>query len=115
LFLDPPAHTRLRSLAAAAFTPARVEALRQHIEEITNGLIEAALPQGRIDVIAELADLLPATVTAELMGVPVADRHQPKQWSKEFSEMLGNFQHNPGRAAVMLKTVEEMTDYFREK
>jgi 4'-phosphopantetheinyl transferase len=41
-----------------------------------------------MDVIAELADLLPATVTAEMMGVPVADRDQLKTWSKDSSEML---------------------------
>lgn len=115
LFMDPPAHTRLRGLAAAAFTSARVEALRQHIQEITEDLIDAVLPRGRIDVIADIADLLPATVTAELMGVPVADRNQLKKWSKDFSEMLGNFQHNPGRAGLMLKTVEDMTAYFRDQ
>jgi pimeloyl-[acyl-carrier protein] synthase len=115
LFLDPPAHTRVRALAAAAFTPARVEALRAHIQEITDNLVDAVLPAGRMDVIADLADALPATVTAELMGVPVADRDQLKTWSKDFSEMLGNFQHNPGRAAVMLTTVEGMTAYFRAR
>ena len=87
LFMDPPAHTRLRSLAAAAFTPARVETLRRHIQEITDGLIDAVLPKGRMDVIAELADLLPATVTAELMGVPVADRDRstcsPSCWDRD--------------------------------
>jgi cytochrome P450 len=115
IFMDAPSHTRLRALAAKAFTPRRVEALRLHIQEITDGLIDATLPQGRMDVIAELADLLPATVTAELMGVPVADRDQLKTWSKNFSEMLGSFQHNPGRTALMLKTVEDMTAYFRER
>ena len=115
IFMDPPAHTRLRTLAAAAFTPARVEKLRQHIQDIIDGLIDAVLPQGRMDVIAEFADLLPATVTTELMGLPVSDRDQLKKWSKDFSEMLGNFQHNPGRTASMLKTVEDMTSYFREK
>jgi cytochrome P450 len=54
-------------------------------------------------------------LTAELMGVPVEDCFQLKGWSKHFSEMLGNFQHNPGRTAVMLKTVEQMTDYFRRR
>lgn len=115
LFRDAPAHTRLRSLAAAAFSPSKVEALRHHIQEITDNLIDAVLPKGRMDVIADLADLLPATVTAELMGVPVEDRSQLKGWSKDFSEMLGNFQHNPGRTAVMLDTVEQMTDYFRRR
>jgi hypothetical protein len=115
LFRDPPAHTRLRSLAAAAFSPGKVEALRSHIQEITNNLIDAVVAKGRMDVITDLADLLPATLIAELMGVPVEDRSQLKGWSKDFSEMLGNFQHNPGRTAVMLKTVEQMTDYFRHR
>jgi pimeloyl-[acyl-carrier protein] synthase len=115
LFMDPPPHTRIRALAAAAFTPARAEALRAHIQEIMDGLVDAVLPKGRMDVIADLADLLPATVTAELMGVPVADRDQLKAWSKDFSEMLGNFQHNPGRGGLMLKTVENMTAYFRAR
>jgi hypothetical protein len=113
LFRDAPAHTRLRSLAAAAFAPSKVEALRDHIQQITDKLIDAVVAKGRMDVITDLADVLPATLTAELMGVPVKDLCQLKEWSKNFSEMLGNFQHNPGRAAVMLKTVEQMTDYFR--
>jgi pimeloyl-[acyl-carrier protein] synthase len=115
IFMDPPCHTRVRALAAAAFMPKRVEALQPHIQEITDSLINAVLPQGRMDVIAGLADLLPATVTAELMGVPVADRDQLKIWSKDFSEVLGSFQHNPGGTALMLKTVEDMTAYFRDR
>src|ERR687883_218687 len=47
LFLDPPAHTRVRTLAARAFTPRRVEALRGHIQEITDRLIDDVLPRGR--------------------------------------------------------------------
>jgi cytochrome P450 len=115
LFMDPPAHARLRGLAAAAFTPARVEKIRQHIQDITDSLIDAVLSKGRMDVMADFADLLPATVTTELMGLPVSDRDQLKKWSKDFSEMLGNFQHNPGRVAPMLKTVEDLIAYFRDK
>ena len=40
LFLDPPAHTRVRGLASKAFTPARVERLRAHIQEITDSLLD---------------------------------------------------------------------------
>src|ERR671924_1610259 len=59
LFLDPPAHTRIRSLAAAAFTPQRVEALRSHIRDIVNNLLGKVKPKGRMDVIADLAEPLP--------------------------------------------------------
>jgi pimeloyl-[acyl-carrier protein] synthase len=115
IFMDAPAHTRLRALCAAAFTPARAAALHAHIQDITDRLIDAVLPRGRMDVIADFADLLPATVTAELMGVPVEDRDRLKSWSKDFSEMLGNFQHNPDRVAHMLKIVGEMTAYYRDR
>src|SRR5437667_4621919 len=80
LFMDAPAHTRLRSLASEAFTPHRVELLRKHIQEITDSIIEAVLPAGRMDVIADLAEPLPCIVMAEMLGVPVEDHAQLKAW-----------------------------------
>ena len=71
LFLDPPAHTRLRSLASQAFSPARVEVLRTHIREIVNRLLDAVQAKGQMDIIADLAEPLPAIVTAEMLGVPL--------------------------------------------
>jgi cytochrome P450 len=47
LFRDPPAHTRLRNLCAAAFTPARVAVLRGHIQDIADGLIDRFIGQGK--------------------------------------------------------------------
>lgn len=113
LFLDPPAHTRLRSLAACAFTPARVGVLRAHIGEIACRLLDQAAPRGRMDVIADFAEPLPCIITAEMLGVPVSDHPQLKLWSQDFAEMLGNFQHNFNRAPRVLKSVAEMTAYFR--
>lgn len=113
LFLDAPAHTRIRKLASHAFTPQRVEVLRAHIHDITNSLLDKVEHQGRMDVIADLAEPLPCIVTAEMLGVPVDDYQQLKAWSQDFAEMLGNFQHNPDRAARVLKSTLAMTDYFR--
>src|SRR5205823_3917984 len=114
LFMDPPAHTRIRSLAAKAFTPRRVEQLRSHIEDIVDGLLDAVADRGEMDVIADLAYPLPAIVTAELLGLPPADRDQLKAWSEDFAEMLGNFQHNPNRFTRVLKRLDGMLNYFRD-
>lgn len=114
LFMDAPTHTRLRGLASKAFTPARVETLKAHIRDIVSNLLDHVEGRGHMDVIADLADPLPAIVTAELLGLPVSDHHKLKTWSANFAEMLGNFQHNPDRAPLMLRTVEEMTSYFRD-
>ncbi|HEV1993706.1 MAG TPA: cytochrome P450 [Candidatus Acidoferrum sp.] len=113
LFLDPPAHTRIRALASFAFTPQRVEVLRSHIREITNRLIDSVASKGRMEIIADLGDPLPTTVTCEMLGVPTSDRHQLKEWSQDFAEMLGNFQHNPERAPKVRRSVEEMSKYFK--
>jgi cytochrome P450 len=113
LFLDPPAHTRVRTLAARAFTPRRVEVLRGHIQDIMESLVDAVAPRGRMDVIADIGNPLPSIVTTEMLGVPREDWEQLKAWSTDFAEMLGNFQHNPGRAAKVARSLEEMTTYFR--
>ncbi len=98
LFLDPPEHRRVRRLASEAFTPRRVAVLREHIRQITEGLVDELAGDGRFEVMAGLANPLPAIVTAEMLGVPTADHDLLKSWSQDFAEMLGNFQHNPGRA-----------------
>jgi cytochrome P450 len=113
LFLDAPAHTRIRGLASQAFTPRRVERLREHIQEITDSLLDAVVGRGRLDVIEDVAAPLPAIVTAEMLGVPTADHPRLKAWSADFAEMLGNFQHNPDRAAGVLRSTEDMIEYFR--
>ncbi len=113
LFMDAPAHTRLRGLASMAFTPARVEVLRSHIRTILDDLMAPLVRAGHLDVIGDLAAPLPAIVTAEMLGVPTSDCDQLKAWSADFAEVLGNFQHNPDRASRTLKCVEEMTVYFR--
>jgi pimeloyl-[acyl-carrier protein] synthase len=47
--------------------------------------------------------------------VPEADHDQLKQWSADFAEILGNFQHNPDRTLIVLRSVELMTAYFRDR
>jgi cytochrome P450 len=115
LFMDAPSHTRLRGLAATAFSPRRVEALRVHIHEIAERLIDKMLyrERGDMDVIRDFAEPFPAIVTAEMLGVPTADYVQLKDWSADFAEMLGNLQHNAERAPRLLASLEEMTLYFR--
>jgi cytochrome P450 len=114
LFMDPPAHTRIRSLAAKAFTPRRVEVLRGHIEDIVDGMLDEVAVKGEMDVIADLAAPLPATVTGELLGVPRADRDQLKAWSEDFAELLGNFQLNPDRVPRVLRSIEALVGYFHD-
>ena len=89
LRLDPPDHTRLRSLVSKAFTPRTVERLRPRVEAIVNELLDAVAPDGGMDVIKDLAYPLPVVVIAEMIGVPPEDRDKLKRWSDDVILALG--------------------------
>ena len=84
---EPPDHTRLRRLVSKAFTPATVEGLRPRIEAIVGRLVDSAREAGEFDLIADVAEPLPVTVIAELLGVPEADRHLLRPWSADICLM----------------------------
>ena len=72
LDMNPPDHTRLRRLVSKAFTPRTVEQLRPDIVRLTDGLLDQF--DGTIDVIRDLARVLPITVIGKMLGVPPSDR-----------------------------------------
>ncbi|GGN79356.1 cytochrome P450 hydroxylase [Streptomyces albiflavescens] len=80
---DPPDHTRLRRLVSKAFTARRVAELRPRVQEITDQLLDAIVPAGKADLVEDFALPLPVTVIRELLGVPVADRHDFQRWTDE--------------------------------
>jgi len=81
LLMDPPDHTRLRSLVTKAFTPRAVESMAPRIAEIVGDLLDAVAGQPGFDLIAAFAGPLPTIVIAEMLGVDPADRADFKRWS----------------------------------
>ncbi|MGO9602695.1 MAG: cytochrome P450 [Candidatus Binataceae bacterium] len=67
---DPPDHTRLRRLISRDFTPKRIRELEPRIREIARDLLGKAAAKGEFDVMADLANVLPVMVIAEMLGVP---------------------------------------------
>jgi cytochrome P450 len=82
LFVDPPDHTRLRGLVHKAFTPRMIENLRPRIQKITDDLLEEMGSSGETDLINSFAYPLPIIVIAELLGVPVSERDQFREWTR---------------------------------
>ncbi|MCZ7416932.1 MULTISPECIES: cytochrome P450 family protein [unclassified Streptomyces] len=81
LNMDPPDHTRVRRLVAKAFTPARVEKLREPVRKLAHTLLDAVEPDGRAELIAAYAGPLPITVICDLLGVPHASRPDFRAWT----------------------------------
>jgi cytochrome P450 len=101
LAVDPPDHTRLRTLVSKAFNPRRVEELRPRVTAIANELLDAARPRGEVDLLDALAFPLPITVIAELLGVPVEDRDSFRDWTTTLVSPPVNGNLEPYRKAGM--------------
>ena len=81
LFAAPPDHTRLRRLVSKAFTPKAIEEMRPRIAQIVDSILDDADAQGEIEVVDDLAFTLPVTVISEMLGVPMDDHDQLRQWT----------------------------------
>jgi cytochrome P450 len=88
---DPPRHTRLRALVNKAFTPDSIRALAPKVERIARELLDEAGGSGEIEIVDSLAYPLPMLAIAELMGIPIEDRDQFRQWSDDMSGSTGSF------------------------
>ncbi|MFG2950952.1 cytochrome P450 family protein [Streptomyces adustus] len=81
LNMDPPDHTRIRRLVSKAFTPRRVELLREPVRRIAGTLLDALAPLGRADLISAYAAPLPIIVICDLLGVAPGDRQDFRSWT----------------------------------
>lgn len=86
--MDPPDHTRIRSLVNRAFTPKRIEKLEPYVTQVVDELLDEAEKRDDPDLARDFAELIPVTVMCELLGVPVADRQDHLRWTHEVSRSV---------------------------
>lgn len=115
LFMDPPDHTRLRSLFARAFTPGRMQSLQPEIERIVTDLLDKAqLFDGAFDFVPEIAIPLPVIVIAQMLGVPVDDRYLMRGWSVAFGKLISGRTLSEEESREAFDGVMAFAAYFRE-
>ena len=87
LNLEPPAHTRLRTLVTRAFVSRHVEQLRPRIVTLANEMIDRFEGEDRVDLIKAFAAPIPAIVIAEMIGLPAESARQLLAWSNRMVAM----------------------------
>jgi cytochrome P450 len=95
LELEPPVHTRLRTLVNRAFVSRHVERLRPRIERLAHDLIDGFEKEGAIDLLPAYAAPIPSIVIAEMLGVAPEMAGQLVEWS---NRMVAMYMHAPSRA-----------------
>jgi cytochrome P450 len=114
VFLNPPAHGRLRTLISRAFTPRRIAALTEFVQHCVSDALERVAGQDQFDVIAELSEPVPAQVITHILGVAPADAHKFKEQGNlvfRVPSLTGDPVANVRAADQGARWLEE---YFRE-
>ena len=73
LTMDPPRHTKLRSLVSKGFTPRQVAKLNNHVADMAREIVDDVVQRGECDFVDDVAGALPSYVIAELLGIPLED------------------------------------------
>lgn len=111
LELEPPVHTRLRTLVNRAFVSRQVERLRPRVEKLANELIDR-FPAGSFDLLSAYAAPLPIVIIAEMLGVPTEMGPQLLDWSHAMVKM-----YTPGRTpadeGAANRAAQEFADFLR--
>ncbi|MFD6262588.1 cytochrome P450 [Micromonospora chalcea] len=111
---NPPDHSRMRRLAAGAFTPRRIAAMRDVVQTQADELIDAMLAaEGPVDFMAAFAYPLPVGVICALLGVPAADRPLFRRWATDLTGVLEP-EITADELAVADRGAAELRAYFTE-
>ncbi len=111
---DPPQHSRLRRLVSRDFTPRRIRELEPRIREIAKDLLDKVEARGQFDLMADIANVLPVTVIAEMLGVPPELNARFKHWS---DTIIGGDNRMPGMPPPpeLVRAIDELGDYFTDE
>ena len=113
-YMNPPDHTRLRRLVSKAFSPVVIEGMRPQIQTIVDEYLDVLRSRGNMDIITDLAELLPVKIIASMLGVPASDAQEKlHQWSHVLSRILDTL-ISLKEYEAMNQAVLDFQEYFRD-
>ena len=113
LWLEPPDHTRLRKLVAAAFTPRSVEALREPAHDLARALLEPLAEAGEMELLYDYAQPYSIAVICRMLGVPLDRQRDLLDWSHRMVKMY-EFEVPPEAARAANQAAADFQEYVHE-
>lgn len=104
--MDPPEHTKLRTIVSKGFHPRIIANLEDGVRGIVTDIIDRIAPKGECDFVTDVAAELPLAVIAELAGIPEEDRHKIFEWSNAMIARGEDPEYSP--------SIEDATRAFNE-
>ena len=113
LWLEPPEHTRIRKLVAAAFTPRSVESLRAPADALARELLEPWVERGEMELLRDYAQPYSIAVICRMLGVPTDRRRDLLDWSHAMVKMY-EFDTTEEQAEAATRAAADFRDYVLE-
>ncbi|MFM0739240.1 cytochrome P450 [Paraburkholderia xenovorans] len=114
LMLNPPVHTRLRSLMMKAFNARQVEVMREIAYSTANRLIDAFVHDDTVDLVRQYALPLPVEIIARLLDVPIEDATKLGEATSQFVRVLEAAPLPPDELSAANSAYETLERYFVE-
>lgn len=112
LEIEPPEHTRLRTLVNRAFVSRHVEKMTPEIELLANRLIDDFEKDGKTELLSTFADIIPVTMIARMIGIPEEMGPQLLKWSHDYVGMY-MFKRTRADEEAADRSAKEFADYVR--
>ncbi|KQW30898.1 cytochrome [Rhizobium sp. Root274] len=113
LEIEPPEHTRLRTLVNRAFVSRHVEKMTPEIEDLANRLIDGFEKDGKTELLSTFADIIPVTMIARMIGIPEEMGPQLLKWSHDYVGMY-MFKRTRADEEAADRSAKEFADYVRQ-
>lgn len=112
---DPPVHDETRAVTSEPLLPGALVEYEPRIKAAADGLIDTLCARGSFDAVADLAQYLPITIVAELVGLPQAvDSAQMLKWASATFNLFGTENVRTEEAFGELQNLRDfLLDYGR--
>jgi cytochrome P450 len=112
--MDPPGHTRQRTLILKTFTPRMIESFRPAVQRLVDELIDRHLAEGRMDLVADFAYPLPSNVILDLLSIPRSGRPYIRASSEAINEFVATIVFNgPAVWPRLARVFADMKAYLK--
>lgn len=110
--MDPPDHTRARSVLSRLLTPARLKENQEFLWQLADQQLDEFVERGECEFLEAYSKPYSLLAVANLLGVPEAD-HKEFRAALANSHTAGNLDHNPA-AINPLEFLDEKFSFYIE-
>ena len=113
--MDPPEHTRARSLLSRLLTPARLKENEAYMWELADRQLDEFVADGRCEFLGAYAKPFATLVIADLLGVPAEDRDEFRAKLAAIGGAVGSLEGEAVAVNPLQWLEDKFTAYISER